>query len=178
MKGLFKKLVIADFLALNLIDRVFDAPGSYSGLENLLAIYSYSVQIYCDFSGYTDIAIGLALILGYKIPVNFNAPYRAKSLTDFWHRWHISLSLWLRDYLYIPLGGNRKGKIRMYFNLVITMLLGGLWHGASWHFIIWGGIHGVGLAIEKLFSQIRRTKSTISKIRNYLSIFLTRNNFV
>lgn len=173
LKGLFKKLVIADFLALNLIDRVFDAPGSYSGLENLFAIYSYSVQIYCDFSGYTDIAIGLALILGYKIPVNFNAPYRARSLTDFWHRWHISLSLWLRDYLYIPLGGNRKGTVRRYFNLIITMLLGGLWHGASWHFIIWGGIHGVGLAVEKLFSGFGRFKSTTSGIGKYLSIFFT-----
>jgi D-alanyl-lipoteichoic acid acyltransferase DltB (MBOAT superfamily) len=173
LKGLFKKLVIADFLALNLVDRVFDAPGAYSGLENLLAIYSYSAQIYCDFSGYTDIAIGLALILGYKIPVNFNAPYHARSLSDFWHRWHISLSLWLRDYLYIPLGGNRKGKLRMYFNLIITMLLGGLWHGASWHFIIWGGIHGIGLAVEKMTGQARRGQATVSGFRKYLSIFLT-----
>ncbi|PTN08803.1 MBOAT family protein [Mangrovibacterium marinum] len=173
LKGLFKKLVIADFLALNLVDRVFDAPGSYSGLENLAAIYSYSVQIYCDFSGYTDIAIGLALLLGYKIPVNFNAPYCARGLTDFWRRWHISLSLWLRDYLYIPLGGNRKSKLRMYSNLLITMLLGGLWHGASWHFIIWGGIHGIGLALEKLFRQLRLLKPNTGGIGKFVSIFFT-----
>lgn len=150
LKGLVKKMVFADFLALNFVDRIFDAPGSYSGLENLLGVYGYSIQIYCDFSGYTDIAIGLALILGYKIPVNFNAPYLATSLTEFWRRWHISLSLWLRDYLYIPLGGNRKGKFRMHLNLLVTMLLGGLWHGANWRFVIWGAIHGVGLSLEKL----------------------------
>jgi D-alanyl-lipoteichoic acid acyltransferase DltB (MBOAT superfamily) len=152
-KGLFKKMVIADFLALNFIDRVFDAPLSYSGLENLFAVYAYSVQIYCDFSGYTDIAIGLALVLGFKIPVNFNSPYQATSLTGFWRRWHISLSLWLRDYLYIPLGGNRKGPARMYVNILITMILGGLWHGANIRFVIWGAIHGVALVAEKMFSR-------------------------
>ncbi|RKD91490.1 MBOAT family O-acyltransferase [Mangrovibacterium diazotrophicum] len=159
LKGLFKKMVVADFLALNFVDRIFDAPGAYSGLENLLGVYGYSIQIYCDFSGYTDIAIGLALILGYKIPVNFNAPYTANGLSDFWHRWHISLSLWLRDYLYIPLGGNRKGKFRTHLNLIVTMLLGGLWHGASWRFIIWGGIHGVGLSVEKMIQKFRKSKS-------------------
>ena len=173
LKGLFKKMIIADFLALNFVDRIFDAPGAYSGLENLLGVYGYSIQIYCDFSGYTDIAIGLALILGYKIPVNFNAPYRATSLTDFWHRWHISLSLWLRDYLYIPLGGNRKGTFRTHLNLIVTMLLGGLWHGASWRFIIWGGIHGLGLSIEKFIQQwVGSTKTSKSSIR-FMKGFLT-----
>lgn len=173
LKGLFKKMVIADFLALNFVDRIFEAPGSYSGLENLLAVYGYAVQIYCDFSGYTDIAIGLALTLGYKIPVNFNAPYCATGLTDFWHRWHISLSLWLRDYLYIPLGGNRKGNLRMHLNLIITMLLGGLWHGANWRFIIWGGIHAIGLSVEKLIRKVRNPQKTASKWLQLGSVFIT-----
>lgn len=173
VKGLFKKMVIADFLALNFIDRIFEAPLAYSGLENLLSVYAYSIQIYCDFSGYTDIAIGLALILGFKIPVNFNAPYQATSLTDFWHRWHISLSLWLRDYLYIPLGGNRKGKPRMYVNLLVTMVLGGLWHGANIRFLIWGVIHGVGLAIEKFFRQAFILKIKPRGWAKILSIFIT-----
>ncbi|WP_163709096.1 MBOAT family O-acyltransferase [Mangrovibacterium lignilyticum] len=173
LKGLFKKMVIADFLALNFVDRIFEAPGAYSGLENLLGIYGYSIQIYCDFSGYTDIAIGLALILGYKIPVNFNAPYCANSLTDFWHRWHISLSLWLRDYLYIPLGGNRKGNFRTHLNLIITMVLGGLWHGASWRFIIWGGIHGIGLSLEKLFQKVSKSSIRPNKFRRFIAVFVT-----
>lgn len=171
LKGLLKKMVIADFLALNFVDRIFDAPGVYSGLENLLAVYAYSIQIYCDFSGYTDIAIGLALILGYKIPVNFNAPYQATSLTDFWRRWHISLSLWLRDYLYIPLGGNRKGSLRMHLNLLITMLLGGLWHGASWRFVIWGAIHGLGLSVEKLLPKWLKNRG--SRKTNFVKGFIT-----
>lgn len=173
LKGLFKKMVIADFLALNFVDRIFDAPGAYSGLENILGVYGYSIQIYCDFSGYTDIAIGLALMLGYKIPVNFNAPYAATSLSDFWHRWHISLSHWLRDYLYIPLGGNRKGKVRMHLNLIITMVLGGLWHGASWRFLIWGAIHGIGLSIEKLFQQLAPRRKPIGKWLHALLVFFT-----
>ncbi len=172
-KGLFKKVVIADFLAINLVDRVFEAPLAYSGVENLLSVYAYSIQIYCDFSGYTDIAIGLALILGFKIPVNFNSPYQASSLTDFWHRWHISLSLWLRDYLYIPLGGNRKGAVRMHINVLITMLLGGLWHGANIRFLLWGAIHGLGLVIEKMariyLKPIRRWKT----LRKVLAVFVT-----
>ncbi|MFV0365382.1 MAG: MBOAT family O-acyltransferase [Mangrovibacterium sp.] len=163
-KGLFKKMVIADFLTLNLIDRVFDAPWAYSGLENLASIYAYAIQIYCDFSGYTDIAIGLALILGFKIPINFNSPYQATSLTDFWKRWHISLSRWLRDYLYIPLGGNRKGEFRTYINLMLTMLLGGLWHGAHWRFVIWGAIHGLGLCIERLFSSTKSKRKKQSRV--------------
>lgn len=172
-KGLFKKMVIADFLALNFVDRVFEAPLAYSGLENLLSVYAYSIQIYCDFSGYTDIAIGLALILGFKIPVNFNAPYQASSLTDFWHRWHISLSLWLRDYLYIPLGGNRKGTARMYANLLITMILGGLWHGANLRFLIWGAIHGLGLAFEKFFRKALSLGLKPKGWKKLLSVFAT-----
>ena len=173
IKGLFKKLVIADFLATNFIDRVFDAPLAYSGLENLFAVYAYSVQIYCDFSGYTDIAIGLALILGFKIPVNFNAPYQATSLTDFWHRWHISLSLWLRDYLYIPLGGNRKGQGRMYLNILVTMVLGGLWHGANLRFLIWGALHGIGLLVEKFIRKVFCFEKTLRWWQKLLSVFFT-----
>ncbi len=173
LKGLFKKMVIADFLSVNFVDRIFDAPLSYSGVENLLALYSYTIQIYCDFSGYTDIAIGLALMLGFKIPVNFNAPYQATSLTDFWHRWHISLSTWLRDYLYIPLGGNRKGKVRMYFNLLMTMVLGGLWHGANLRFVIWGAIHGFALVVEKLFRSLVPSPKKMSLLFQAFSVFLT-----
>ena len=172
-KGLIKKIVIADFLAVNFVDRVYGAPISFSGLENLLAVYAYSIQIYCDFSGYTDIAIGLALVLGFKIPVNFNSPYLANSLTDFWHRWHISLSLWLKDYLYIPLGGNRKGKIRTNLNLAVTMLLGGLWHGANIRFLIWGAIHGVALIVEKTVRRIHKTSPNQKQWKKLLSILTT-----
>ena len=152
--GLTKKIILSDYLSANLIDRVFDSPGSYTGAENLMAVYAYALQIYGDFSGYTDIAIGLALILGFRLPVNFNSPYKAVSLTDFWRRWHISLSSWLRDYLYIPLGGNRKGKMRTSINLMITMVLGGLWHGASFSFVIWGTLHGLVLVIEKALAPL------------------------
>ncbi|MDZ7764050.1 MAG: MBOAT family O-acyltransferase [Melioribacteraceae bacterium] len=149
--GLLKKAVIADYISINFVDRVFEWPSRFTGVENLLAVYGYLVQIYCDFSGYSDMAIGLALLLGFKLPLNFNAPYKAKSITEFWQRWHISLSTWLRDYLYIPLGGNRKGQSRTYINLMLTMLLGGLWHGADWRFVIWGGCHGAALAVERFF---------------------------
>ena len=172
-KGLIKKIIISNFIALNLVDRVFDAPSIYSGFENLLAIYGYGLQIYCDFSGYTDIAIGVALILGFRLPVNFNSPYKAKSITDFWKRWHISLSLWLRDYLYISLGGNRKGRIRTYFNLMITMLLGGLWHGASLKFVIWGGLHGIGLVINRIWDSIFKGHLKKRWIGRVISIFIT-----
>lgn len=162
--GLLKKGVIADYLSINFVDRVFDNPALFSGAENLLAVYAYAMQIYCDFSGYSDIAIGLAALMGFDLPVNFLSPYRASSVTDFWRRWHISLSTWLRDYLYIPLGGNKKGKPRQYLNLMVTMLLGGLWHGASWNFVFWGGLHGLALALDKLilgfkFMQNRFMKS-------------------
>jgi alginate O-acetyltransferase complex protein AlgI len=172
-KGLIKKIVISNFIALNLVDRVFDAPSIYSGFENLLAIYGYGLQIYCDFSGYTDIAIGVALILGFRLPVNFNSPYKAKSITDFWKRWHISLSQWLRDYLYISLGGNRKGKIRTYFNLMVTMLLGGLWHGASLRYIIWGGLHGIGLVFNRIWDSIFKNRTGANWIGRLIAIFIT-----
>ncbi|PIE23047.1 MAG: membrane-bound O-acyltransferase family protein [Planctomycetota bacterium] len=151
--GLGKKVVIADVLAVQLVDGVF-APGSdASGLYALLGVYGYALQIYGDFSGYSDIAIGSARLLGFRIPENFDMPYTATSIRDFWRRWHISLSSWLRDYLYIPLGGNRKGKIRTYSNLALTMLLGGLWHGAQWNFVFWGGLHGLWLAVDRFWER-------------------------
>jgi alginate O-acetyltransferase complex protein AlgI len=147
--GLIKKTVVADELARQVVDPVYNDPVAHSGGEILLAFYAFAAQIYCDFSGYTDMAIGTALLLGFQLPQNFNRPYTALSLQDFWRRWHITLSRWLRDYLYIPLGGNRKGERKTYRNLMITMLLGGLWHGASFTFVIWGGIHGSALAAER-----------------------------
>ncbi|MFB6375810.1 MAG: MBOAT family protein [Bradymonadaceae bacterium] len=153
--GFTKKVVVADYIAINFVDRVFQDPGAYSSLEVLAGVYGYAVQIYCDFSGYTDIAIGSALLLGFRLPVNFNRPYLARSLRTFWHRWHISLSSWLRDYLYIPLGGSRGGAWFTYRNLFITMLLGGLWHGASWNFVIWGAVHGLGLAATRMYQRWR-----------------------
>lgn len=149
--GLFKKAVISDYISTNFVDRVFDAPALYTGIENLFALYGYALQIYCDFSGYSDMAIGLALLLGFRFPKNFDSPYQSRNITEFWRRWHISLSTWLRDYLYISLGGNRKGEARTYINQMITMLLGGLWHGASWRFVIWGALHGVALTLHKYF---------------------------
>ena len=146
--GLFKKVVLANYLATGLADDVFFDPTQYGAWDILLANYGYAAQIYCDFSAYTDIAIGVAALLGYRFPVNFNQPYRAVGFQDFWQRWHISLSSWLRDYLYISLGGNRRGELMRYRNLALTMLLGGLWHGASWNFVIWGGLHGLGLIVE------------------------------
>ncbi len=154
MCGLFKKAVISDYISLNFVDRIFDDPLLYSGFESLMAIYGYALQIYCDFSGYSEMAIGLALLLGFHFPPNFDAPYKSATITEFWRRWHISLSSWLRDYLYISLGGNRKGRGRTYINLMITMLLGGLWHGAAVRFILWGGLHGVALALHKLWMTI------------------------
>ena len=154
MAGLFKKTVISDYISINFVDRVFDNPLLYSGVENLMAVYGYTLQIYCDFSGYSDMAIGIALLLGFRFNINFDSPYKSASVTEFWHRWHISLSSWLRDYLYISLGGNRKGKFRQYFNLVITMFLGGLWHGAAWNFALWGMLHGVALAFHKAYRTL------------------------
>jgi D-alanyl-lipoteichoic acid acyltransferase DltB (MBOAT superfamily) len=151
--GLLKKAA-ADYLAANLVDRVFDLPEHYSSAETLFAIYGYALQIYGDFSGYTDVAIGTAALLGFDLPPNFDHPYRAHSLRDFWRRWHISLSTWLRDYLYIPLGGSRGGYWRTQRNLFLTMLLGGLWHGASWTFVIWGGMHGAWLVVERVWDTM------------------------
>ncbi len=199
--GLFKKAVISDYISVNFVDRVFETPTQYTGLENLFGVYGYAMQIYCDFSGYSDMAIGLALLMGFKFPINFDSPYQSLSITEFWRRWHISLSTWLRDYLYIPLGGNRNSSVGTWivtggffaltlgislfwaiqgawwwlalwsaivaivaipamwrndtrtlatnFNLMATMLLGGLWHGAASRFIIWGALHGIALAVEK-----------------------------
>lgn len=153
--GLIKKTVISDYISINFVDRVFDAPKLYSPFENLMASYGYTIQIYCDFSGYSDMAIGIAMLMGFRLSDNFRTPYKSASVTEFWRRWHISLSSWLRDYLYISLGGNRKGKFRTYFNLFMTMLLGGLWHGASWKFVIWGVLHGLALVVERLFKGIK-----------------------
>ncbi|SFU51110.1 D-alanyl-lipoteichoic acid acyltransferase DltB, MBOAT superfamily [Pustulibacterium marinum] len=200
LKGLVKKMLFADFIAMHFLDRVFDAPEMFSGFANVMAMIGYSLQIYGDFSGYTDIAIGLALLMGFELPKNFNSPYKAVSTADFWRRWHISLSTWLRDYLYIPLGGNRKGSTASYIilaiillgvmigfgnnyiyliipgivilgvigsyfsptieknintniNLMLTMLIGGLWHGASWKFVIWGGLNGLGLVVYKFWRK-------------------------
>ena len=147
--GLFKKVVIANYLASSIVDPVFAAPGQHSSLEILIAVYAYAVQIYADFSGYTDIAIGIALLLGFTFPQNFDSPYAAVSVQDFWRRWHMTLSRWLRDYVYIPLGGSRGSTLLTYRNLLLTMLIGGLWHGAAWTFVVWGGLHGTALAFER-----------------------------
>ncbi|MEM7036463.1 MAG: MBOAT family O-acyltransferase, partial [Bacteroidota bacterium] len=201
LKGLLKKMFLADFIAVNFVDRIFAEPQLYTGFENLMGLYGYSLQVYADFSGYTDIAIGIALLMGFRLPVNFNYPYKAKSVGEFWKRWHISLSTWLKDYLYIPLGGSRgssiltwgfylslpifaiyifgpiyipaiifvsvavillfmyldftfegtRQELATYANLMVTMLLGGLWHGSTWMFVIWGGLNGVGLVIYKMW---------------------------
>ncbi len=151
--GLFKKIAIADFLATALADRVFEDPALYSSAEVALGVYAYAFQIYLDFSAYSDIAIGSAQLLGFTLPENFRTPYRSASLQEFWRRWHISLSTWLRDYLYVPLGGNRGGSFATYRNLILTMLLGGLWHGASWTFIVWGLLHGGGLAVTRAYQR-------------------------
>jgi D-alanyl-lipoteichoic acid acyltransferase DltB (MBOAT superfamily) len=149
--GMFKKLVIADFLSANLIDRVFSEPGNYSGHEVLVAVFAYTIQIYYDFSAYSDIAIGTAALFGYVLKENFDKPYLSKNLSEFWRRWHMSLASWLRDYLYIPLGGNKHGRVRTLVNLMITMILGGVWHGADWRFVLWGLVHGVGLSLTRMW---------------------------
>lgn len=215
ISGLFKKLIISDYITLNFVNYIFDDPSRYTGLENLFAVYGYAVVIYCDFSGYSDVAIGIAKWLGFSIPTNFLSPYQSRNITEFWRRWHISLSSWLRDYLYIPLGGNRKGSfatwlfsgiffIGVFFaaysgfrlslpvslgitggilllfvlpalikkdksgiptnmNLLTTMLLGGFWHGASWNFIIWGALHGISLAVHKIWMLL--TGKTFGNVR-------------
>ena len=154
LTGLVKKAVISDYISLNFVDRVFDEPLLYSGFECLSAIAGYAMQIYCDFSGYSDMAIGIALLLGFRFPRNFDSPYKSATITEFWRRWHISLSTWLRDYLYISLGGNRRGRFRTYVNLLLTMLLGGLWHGAAVRFVLWGALHGTALALHKAWLSI------------------------
>ncbi len=156
MTGLIKKVVIADYISGNFVDRIFDNPLLYSGFENLMGCIGFTIQLYCDFSGYSDMAIGLALLLGYRFKENFAAPFKSQSPTEFWRRWHISLSFWLRDYIYIPLGGNRKGRARAYINQVVTMVIGGLWHGASWMYIIWGAYHGLLLVLHKAIKRVWR----------------------
>ena len=162
--GLTKKLLFADFLA-KYVDMVHTNPSLYSGFENLMSMYAYAFQIYFDFSGYSDIAIGIAILLGYRLKENFDNPYRATNITEFWRKWHISLSSWLKDYIYIPLGGNRKGKVNTYLFLLITMTIGGIWHGANWKFIVWGVAHGLALAIHKLLvSYFQKNKAATPSI--------------
>lgn len=177
--GLFKKAVISDYISLNFVDRIFDAPLLYTGFENLMGVYGYAMQIYCDFSGYSDMAIGIALLLGYRFNPNFDSPYKSATITEFWRRWHISLSSWLKDYLYISLGGNRKGRIRTYANLLITMLLGGLWHGASLRFLFWGGFHGLSLGIHKAmmdrFPSFKAQGADMPRWRRVIGIVITFN---
>jgi alginate O-acetyltransferase complex protein AlgI len=152
-QGLAKKLVIGDYLTIAFVGRVFGNPERFTSLEVVLGVYAYALQIYADFSGYTDVALGSSLLFGYKLPPNFDAPYTSRNLQDFWRRWHISLSSWLRDYLYVPLGGSRHGAWKTYRNLMLTMLLGGLWHGASWNFVIWGALHGGALAVTRMWQR-------------------------
>lgn len=169
--GLIKKCLIADYIA-QYNDWIFDSPLSYSGFECLMGIFGYTVQIYCDFSGYSDMSIGIAALLGFRLNDNFSFPYRAENLSQFWRRWHISLSTWFRDYLYIPLGGNRCGVARTYLNNIITMLVAGLWHGASWMFVLWGGIHGVGMVLNKLFKPALR-RLPDNRFVHFSSVFVT-----
>lgn len=167
--GLFKKLVIANTLAVQVVDPFFENPSEYKGIYAIFAVYAYAVQIYCDFSGYSDLAISFAALLGYEFPENFNQPYRSSSIQEFWRRWHISLSTWLKEYLYIPLGGNREGEVKTYINLAITMILGGLWHGASWNFLFWGFLHGFGLGVERYVQLAQyNTLEFWSKVPKYI----------
>lgn len=175
MTGVFKKVVLSDYISSNFVDRIFDAPSLYTGFENLMGMYGYTLQIYCDFSGYSDMAIDIALLLGFRFPANFDSPYQSASITEFWRRWHITLSFWLRDYLYIPLGGNRVPLWRNYFNLFITMVIGGLWHGASWLFVLWGAWHGLLLVFHKLFMRLQgnRKDKPANKVAHVLGVLLT-----
>lgn len=177
--GLFKKVVISDYIYVNYVQYIFNDPAHHSGIECLMGVYGYAMVIYCDFSGYSDMAIGMAKWMGFTININFDSPYQSISITEFWRRWHISLSSWLKDYLYISLGGNRVGKVRQYLNLMITMLLGGLWHGASFNFIVWGGMHGLALALDKgvksLKFKVQSSKSKVSELnKNAKSSILIR----
>ncbi|MCT4622889.1 MAG: MBOAT family protein, partial [Schleiferiaceae bacterium] len=220
LNGLVKKMFLADYVAVNFVDRVFANPASYSGFESVMALFGYTLQVYADFSGYTDIAIGVALWMGFRLPVNFNSPYKATSVSDFWRRWHISLSSWLRDYLYIPMGGNRGGSFFSWFmmgiiiffvsllantwmvpigiagvvaavavatrlsykfnnwistnvNLMLTMLWGGLWHGASWNFVVWGGLNGLGLVVYKLWKKVSPWADRSKWYNRAIGIFIT-----
>ena len=170
--GLIKKALIADYIA-QYNNIVFDAPASQSGFGNLMGVLGFSVQIYFDFSGYSDLAIGVAALMGYELKDNFRFPYQSLNLTEFWHRWHIALSTWFRDYLYIPLGGNRKGELRTYLNSFLAMIVAGLWHGASWMFIVWGVLHGIGLVIHKLCRNNGLDKIPDNKYTKGISWFIT-----
>jgi alginate O-acetyltransferase complex protein AlgI len=162
--GIFKKMIISDYLYSNYVERIFDNPSLYTGLECITGVYGYAMVIYCDFSGYSSMAIGMGKWMGFEINPNFASPYQSKSITEFWRRWHMSLSSWLKDYLYIPLGGNRCSKLRQNINLFITMLLGGLWHGASWNFIFWGGLHGTALGIDKVKNNLIENNGFVKNI--------------
>jgi len=170
--GFVKKACIADGVAPT-VDKYFDSPGNYSAGSAWLAVLFYGIQIYCDFSGYTDMAIACARVLGYELTLNFNFPYLARSVAEFWHRWHISLSSWLRDYLYIPLGGNRGSRWFVARNIMITMLLGGLWHGGAWTFVIWGGLHGLALVLHRQWSEWKARPAGLEKAVNWLAWPLT-----
>ena len=167
--GLFKKVIVGDGCA-HLANTVFENYTAFSGADHLIAVYAFAFQIYADFSGYSDMAIGIARLMGFELIDNFHLPYFATNPSDFWHRWHISLSTWLRDYLYIPLGGNRRGEVRAYRNLIITMALGGLWHGARWTMVVWGLYHGIGLVLHRLFlrasGRVRQPASTAGPTRD------------
>ncbi len=172
--GFFKKVVVADTIAIQ-VENIYDNYQYNNGITLLVATYLFAFQIYCDFSGYSDIAVGIARMMGFELMQNFRLPYFSKSVTEFWRRWHISLSTWLRDYLYISLGGNRKGKHRTYFNLIITMLLGGLWHGASWTFVVWGGLNGFYLAIERIMPKITPVGEKLNILGKALKVFICFN---
>ena len=171
MLGILKKAVFADYIA-QYNNIVFNNPTGYTGFELLMAVLGFTMQIYCDFSGYSDMAIGLGSIMGFDLGINFNYPYRSLNVTEFWHRWHITLSTWLRDYVYIPLGGNRKGKVRQYYNLMMTMLIGGLWHGAAWTFVVWGAGHGAALCLHKVCLPWLK-KITSNRMTRFVSWLLT-----
>lgn len=154
MTGLIKKVIVADYISGNFVNRIFDNPSLYSGFENMMGCIGFTIQLYCDFSGYSDMAIGIALLMGFRFKDNFRAPFKAQNPSEFWRRWHISLSTWLRDYVYITFGGSRKGSARTYINNMLTMLIGGLWHGASWMYLAWGAYHGFLLAAHKALKKV------------------------
>ncbi len=168
--GLFKKVVIADRLAL-MVDTVYNDPSNHYGFAVIIATIFFAFQIYCDFSGYSDMAIGAARVMGFKLMTNFNRPYFSKSISEFWKRWHISLSTWFRDYLYVPLGGNRVNRSRLYFNLLLTFIISGLWHGANWTFIIWGALHGIYLVFALISQNWRSRFNNFTGITKHKSLF-------
>jgi D-alanyl-lipoteichoic acid acyltransferase DltB (MBOAT superfamily) len=171
--GLGKKILIGDYLAQAIVNRVFAAPERFTAAEVLMAVYAYAAQIYADFSGYSEVAIGSAALFGYELPENFDAPYIARNLQEFWHRWHITLSTWLRDYLYKPLGGSRSGAVKTYRNLLITMVLGGLWHGASYNFVLWGVLHGGALAVTRMWQRSRGARPNGRGLPEWVAILAT-----